>query len=956
MKSFVVKHFIKGFLAFSGAMFLVQCGTQDNNNNQKWFPKYDFDAMAFQNAGNSYGPMARWWWPGNFVEQDELKREIEVFAENGFAGVEIQPFNVNLSELSDEDKQKVLSWDTPDFYNKVKCVLDAAQQRGLIVDMNNGSGWPVGGPQVPETDGMKTLAHKTIDVEGGKPIAIELPQPYNPVSVPSKLVAVMAAKKGVAEEPINRRTTPLDASSVIVLTDNVKNDSLFYELPEGSWQLIAFWSKAQSKIGSLVAKEEQGQVVNHFNPDAVANSYEHLFGNRTGLAEYYGQPLRAVFNDSYEFAVERFFSDEFLSYFKEKRGYDITPWLAANMQKKYNYVEYKNPHKAPDFYFGPQDWRIRYDYDLTISELFGHNFIQTSSRWLEERGMLHRSQVYGLRMDMIANAGYASIPETESMLGVDANLKIMGSGAHLYNRPLLSAESVVFAKRGYMTTPQKIKIAVDKLFAAGVNQIIYHGIPYKLANKNTTEQGWYPFYMGKNVAFSSHLGEGTQFWKEQKAVNKYIARSQFALRSGKPKSDVLIYYPFMTVEGMPENPKEVMPYGYLNEVEPALVNPEKVDKEKEEWAHKIYPIINQLEASGITWEWVNDESIQQAEIVSGREINIRGNHYQALMLVGTDVIQLNTAKQIKKLTEDGMKFALVGKRPTKQPSFLNWEENDIATSKLIKLACHEPNSAQFQYGESLDFWICELHKEIRFNSKYDFVRQVQREMSDGSRIQFICNISDKWQTISLSLDKKYKNVYWLNAEDGTVDLAGEFNRTLHELPPYGSVILYASTSEKKVFDDVSVPFERKNSTAIVNITNWNLKLSSIEIENTSLFDWKNHEQLKFVSDEGVYSSSFNMESVNQEQTYVLDLGKVCYTAKVVINGQDVDTKIFSPYVFNISDYIQEGDNTLEVHVKPGQLNGMIGEAEKGNPRYEKFMDRADDVMSGGLLGPVIIYK
>ncbi len=948
--------YTKIIVLFGWLVLFCQCQFHNDKNKEKWFPEYDFNIKDFQNPDQSYGPMARWWWPGNNVDKNELKREISLFADHGFAGLEIQPFNINLHAGSEEERAKILSWDTPDYYNNVASVLEEAKKRGLFIDMNNGSGWPVGGPFIKVEDGIKTLDYQDKDIIGGRDISVEIPKVSNSSNVPSSLVAVVAAKVNSKIEGLDRRTTALDPESIVVLTDQVKNDSIQWAVPEGEWKLVAYWSKPQSEKGSMVAGPEQGPVTDHFNAAKVEESYNYLFGDRTGLQNYYGNPLRAVFNDSYEFAVERFFTPEFINYFKDRRGYDITPWFAVNMVKKYNYVEYKNPHKAPSFYFDSEDWRLRYDYDLTISELFGKNFINTSSQWLEKRGMLHRNQVYGLRMDMIANAGFASIPETESMLGVDANLKIMGSGAHLYNRPVLSAESVVFAKRGYMTTPQKIKIAVDKLFAAGVNQIIYHGIPYKLVSENTTEQGWYPFYMGKNVAFSSHLGEGTQFWENQKQVNQYITRTQYALRSGKPHADVLIYYPFNTVEGMPENPEEVMAFGYLPDVEPALTDKEAYKTEKQEWAQKIYPVINQLEANGITWEWINDESIQNADIENGRKINIRGNYYQALMLVGIDVIQLNTAKQIKKLTEDGMNFAIVGEKPTKQPSYLNWEENDKATFHFIDLACKEPNSMQFKYGENIDQWIRGLHKDISFNSKYDSIRQVQREMSDGSRIQFIWNMSDQWKTISLSLNDKYKKAFWLNADSGTAGSVGNFNRITYELPPYGTVLLYASTHEAKIEGGFSVPFDKKSVDEIVNISDWNLKVDSLEIENTSLFDWKNHEQLKFVSKEGVYSAKFTVDNIGKDHNYVLDLGKVYYTAKLEINGQYVGDRVYSPFVFNISDYIKDGENSIIIHVKPGALNGMIGEAEKGNPRYNKFKDRADDVMSAGLLGPIVVCQ
>lgn len=947
------------FATITVLFLTTQCRTKtgENPNNEKWFPKYDFNASQFKEPAQEFGPFARWWWPGNDVEKDELKREINLFADNGFAGVEIQPFNINVPMPSEDVRNRVLSWDTPGFYSNVKAVLEEAKKKGIIVDMNNGSGWPVGGPYLKAKDGMLTLVHASIDIEGGSDVSVKIPGVYNPTDIPSNLIAVVGAKIAPKNKKLNRRTTALDPSSTIVLTDKVKNDSLNWKFPEENWKLIAFWSRPQSLIGSMVAAPEQGPVLNHFDEAKVFESYEYLFGERTGLSQYYGDPLRAVFNDSYEFAVDRFYSSEFIDYFKEKRGYNITPWLATNMQKKYNYVEYKNPHRAPTFYFGSQDWRVRYDYDLTISELFGKNFIGAGSEWLEQRGMLHRSQVYGLRMDMIANAGLASIPETESMLGPEANLKIMASGAHLYNRPVLTAEAVVFAKRGYMTTPQKIRIVADKLFSAGVNQIVYHGVPYRYVNEETTELGWYPFYMGKAVAFSSHLGKGTQFWKYQKELNEYVARTQYALRSGKPHVDVLIYYPFMTVEGMPDNPEEILSMGYMPDVEPPLRSVEDIPKEKAEWTRKVYPVINRLEADGITWEWVNDESIQAAKLDGDQQINIRGNSYQALMLVGSDVIRLNSAKHISKLVKKGMKFAVVGDFPSKQPSFLNWEENDKATAQLIKKSCNEANSKHFQDNNDLGEWIDGLNKTVRFNDKYDFTRQVEREMSDGSRIQFIWNKSDKWRPVSLTLDKKYKKACWLNAENGTISSVNKLNDVSYVLPPYSTIILHASTNNR-VEDSLlsTTPNNIYQAESVLDIKNWNIKSGEVSIENTPLFDWKNNEQLKLTSAEGVYKASFNVSQVDNKSAYLIDLGKVCFTAEVLINGQFVGNRIYAPYLFNISGVIEEGENTIEVHITPGALNGLIGESEKGNPKYSRFKNRTDDLMSAGLVGPVVLYK
>jgi hypothetical protein len=74
--------------------------------------------------------MARWWWPGNDVEKTELQREINLFADNNFAGVEIQTLKLSMPFTAD-NKDKILSWDTHPYYDNVKVVMEEARKRGL---------------------------------------------------------------------------------------------------------------------------------------------------------------------------------------------------------------------------------------------------------------------------------------------------------------------------------------------------------------------------------------------------------------------------------------------------------------------------------------------------------------------------------------------------------------------------------------------------------------------------------------------------------------------------------------------------------------------------------------------------------------------------------------------------------------------------------------------------------
>lgn len=251
---------------------------------KQWFPGYDFNAAAFQTPAQEFGPFARWWWPGNDVTSEELRREINTFADNAFGGVEIQPFKSGIPRtITEEQKARVYSWDTPSYYEHIRAVMQEAQKRGLIVDMTNGSGWPSGGPHLKPEEGILTLFHTEKEVSGGTEVKLPLPMPENKTGIAPELVAVLAVKA------LNRlpdtKTLQLDASSITVLTGNVQDNTLSWQAPQGEWKIITFWNCLNSLTGAETATLKQGPVLNPFDSLLVVKNLEYLFGERTGLEQ-----------------------------------------------------------------------------------------------------------------------------------------------------------------------------------------------------------------------------------------------------------------------------------------------------------------------------------------------------------------------------------------------------------------------------------------------------------------------------------------------------------------------------------------------------------------------------------------------------------------------------------------------------------------------------------------------
>jgi hypothetical protein len=935
----------------------------------QWFPDFNFDSANFQKAPREFGPFTRWWLPGNDVTSEELQREIKIFAEKGFAGVEVQPLIHGLNPKAPQEQlDRIYSWDTPSFYEHLRAIMQQAQISKIVVDMNGGSGWPLGGSFVDPNESMRTLAVADSIVIAGSLYNGQIPMMKFAESKKGGSHNVLKPEWGVLKSLIaakvintNESQAILDPKSIINLTGNVKDNMLHWQVPvDGKWRLIASWSIPTGEQPSEIASKGHNYVIDHLDPVVVNKTYDYLLGARTGLPDYFAKPLRAVFNDSYEFHVDRIISPDFIEVFKKQNGYDITPYLSSVVQKGYDHPVYlaaMYPNSKPAYVFDTSNqWRLMYDYDETVNEVFKNNFIKISNDWMQKHGLLHRTQGYGFPGNPISLAAAASIPEAEQLFaeGSEGYLKLVTSGAHLNNRPIISQESFVSILRAEMTTPQKIKVWADKSFSCGINQLIYHGTPYKYNNGEFGKEGWNtwssPFV--PYINFSTGMNESDPFWKDLKEVNQYLARCQYALRAGKPQTDVLIYMPFnnFSENQIGLNPEETLYRGYFKGVEPDI-NGIGVFKPSQtpinSWYNSLWKTVNELEAKGITWEFVNDEYLQKADLLNG-EINIQGNQYQTLILANLPFINLKTAEHILDLNKAGLKIWAVGDQPKMQPSYLDFEKNDVKVSQLINEIWNGKNTIKIVSELPVEA----INQSIRFSKEFHFSRQINREMADGSIIKFISNKTDQWQTIDLRVDKKIANCYWFNAEDGSVIFA-KGQDISYKLSPYGSVILYASPKKVNVKSNIK---ETNNDVAkdIFFITNWNMKIGENVFENIPLFDWKDNDKTKFNSGEGIYTASFAFDKIQVGKTYFIDLGKVFYVAGLKINGVDAGKRLFAPYSFDITKLLKQGQNSIEIIVTTSRRNTFAGEAEKKNPQYKQFKGKEKLLVPSGLLGPVVI--
>ncbi len=145
---------------------------------------------------------------------------------------------------------------------------------------------------------------------------------------------------------------------------------------------------------------------------------------------------------------------------------------------------------------------------------------------------------------------------------------------------------------------------------------------------------------------------------------------------------------------------------------------------------------------------------------------------------------------------------------------------------------------------------------------------------------------------------------------------------------------------------------------------------SVTLDTLKSWTESDKHAIKYFSGTALYEKSFAIEkhSISKGRTY-LNLGKVGDIATVKLNNKDVGTYWKPPYMVDITDYVKEGENKLEVSVTNLWINRLIGD-EKLPPeerktstnlvndkgRYEKLTRPDSDkyLRVSGLIGPVSV--
>jgi alpha-L-rhamnosidase len=872
--------------------------------------------LRWPTASITNHPWTRWWWLGSAVDESNLTRQLTLFKEAGIGGVEICPI---YGAKGYEDK--FIDYLSPKWMDRFAYTMREAKRLGLGVDLTTGTGWPFGGPTTTPEYASSGIRFAVFEVSGGGGLTQSLPA--------GRLQCLRAVS---------------DSGVQIELTDKVQNRRLDWTAPAGNWHLYAAVESGPAQQVKRAAPGGVGSVLDPFSTNAMDH---YLSRVDAAFANYHGDMPRSQFHDSYEYYGAQWTPD-FFQQFERLRGYDLRTQLAAMDS------------------LGDRDTvaRVLCDYRETIADLH-LAYIQRWTEWSHAHGSMTREQAHGSPTDLLDVYAAADIPETE-IFGTagERNFplnKFSSSAAHVSGRTLASSESFTWLTEHFQASLAQVKEAADYLFLTGVNHIFFHGIPYSPAE--APWPGW-QFYAAVN------FGPQGGLWRDLPEFNAYVTRCESILQSGKSSSDVLLYYPvedFWNASGQ-------------------LIEPNPLPR-------ALTDAASALRDHGYAFDYVSDRFLARARVEKGH-VTLGGNPYPILMVPECHYMPVETLRNIIELARNGATVVMLGGLPQDVPGLGNLEarraefKQRLEQIELKDCQCPGPrfdaNIKTFCVASNIaSFFDWDAgFSEPCVNLGIQFVR---RTVDDGCNY-FLANRGnqpvDGWVTFTapiksaVIMDPRYEDRTGVAAvrEEPTNSTGTRREQVYLQLLPGESCIL-RTFADQQASGPAWTYYQSVAEPKIVT-GDWQVRFLEGGPELPEPFD--THELASWTklgdtnaerfAGTALYTVEFDLPAGmagKLPDEWILDLGRVCESARVRLNGHDVGALFSEPFQISLGGLLQPGRNKLEIEVTNLAAN-RIRDLDRRKVNWKYFYDAnvashngrgvldASNwpIFDSGLIGPV----
>jgi len=894
-------------------------------------------------------PFVRWWWNGNRITEEEIKRELSVLHDAGVGGVEINP--ISIPEQADTTGTESLTWLSPEWNRLLVLASEVANEKRMVTDLIVGSGWPFGGEFLKEDETVQRIITNSISCKGGeqmkedaesllkKALAVQS-RPQEGEALSNKIFFIYLLPESVKS-----------TSEIIDLSGTIKdNDEFYYRIPDGKFSLVYGILQKGHRHVQNGAPGAAGPVMDHYRRNVTLAYLNRL----KKISEDTGIPLRklirALFCDSIELAGANW-SDGFEDIFYETYGYRLEPYFPFVFYESYRgYTQEEFSESVTD-----ELKRVRYDYNKLLVRVFLDNFTIAFQDFCTENGLKCRYQAYGtpFLMGMMEGNMIPDIPESNNWI-YSVNMETeewiwnqdhgymiwnmyAASGGHLKGRKIISCEAMTNTRGVFKASLEEIKRHDDMNFITGINHSVLHGYNYSPAMAGFP--GW--------VRFGSYFNEHNTWWPYFSKWVDYNARLSYIFQQSQPVKNIAIMGP--TGDIWSEKGLTRVPF------------------HKEPWyCYRLWESVSQ---AGSSCDYIDEKIVADGQKEKGL-LKYGPMSYQAVILCSVRSVEPGTALALTDFVKNGGRLVAIDGFPHRSLSFNNASENDETVKELFSeiaekypdraISIKSPDSPDTLLPWTIDLLnMMKIQPDIVIKNPDKNIFQIKQKYGERD-IYFLVN-SNRSKTITFEalFPGDGRSTPWIwNPEDGTRKVfpyEKAENELTIELQPLQSLLLVfdpdlrgnPGDTVKKSLDSTLLTVEGPWQVGFQHADGRNFERN---FEKLKEFGTSDDTDLNTFAGTVYYKTTFNSDGTGTWLT----IDKVNKgVTEVYLNGKHAGINWYGKPQFCIDSLLLKGENRLEIKYTSVLSNYV--RSLKENPTAVRWTAGYEKIASG-LEGDVIITR
>ena len=717
----------------------------------------------------------------------------------------------------------------------------------------------------------------------------------------------------------------IDPGKVLDISAFLQGDRLVWKAPAGEWTILRTGMLPTGVTNSPADPEATGLEIDKMSRKHVEAHFEAFMGEIYRRIPAEDRACwKVVVQDSYETGGQNF-TDDFLSEFQARYGYDPLPFLPV-----YEGYVVKSEDQSDRFLWDLRRLvadKIAYDYVGGLRDVC-HKYGLTT--WLENYGhwgFPGEFLQYGGQSDEIGGEFWSF-----GDLGNIEN-RAASSCGHIYGKQKISAESFTSGGTPFSCYPAMMKQRGDRFFTEGINNTLLHVYISQPSEEREP---------GMNAWFSSEFNRLNTWYPQMDLFTSYLKRVNYMLQQGLNIADVAYFIgedaPKMTGIVDPELPK------------------------------------------GYQFDYINAEVIERDLFVKDGLLTLpHGTQYRILVLPKLETMRPELLAKIKKLIEDGA--VVLGPAPKRSPSGESFPTADRQVEKLAgelwsgldgrSVKAVKRGKGELLFGmtmeEALKYIGCVPDCGLPADAP---VLYGHRSAGDAD-IYFISNQKDEMIEIRPEFRIRSRQPELWDATTGRIRTLPAYEETAAgtvvplKLYPYESAfVVFRRPATKAEGTGLQLNYPVLQTLVRLDAP-WKVSFEEKRRGPASqtfarLEDISKNENpdIRYYSGTIWYETEFKLKKKPEGELY-LNLNDVGVMAKVKINGQYAGGVWTAPYRVNVTNLVRKGKNKVEIEVVTTWMNRLIGDS--GLPESERktwtpcnSWKPTDTLQKSGLVGPVYI--